>query len=76
MLDDKDINKLTLILATKKDFLDLRSDVNGLQSELKSFKTETREHLDKIEEKIDDLTKVVMSNHNKRIEVLEEKVLV
>ncbi|MFZ1019920.1 MAG: hypothetical protein WAN61_02945 [Minisyncoccia bacterium] len=66
MLDNEDIKKLTSILATKSDF-------DALKSEVKSFRNETRESLAELNEKIDDLTTVVMSNHDKRIEALEEK---
>jgi polyhydroxyalkanoate synthesis regulator phasin len=82
MLDDKDIKKLTSILATKSDFNELKSDfqelksgVEELKSEFKSFRVETRENFDKVNEKIDDLSKVVMGNIDKRIEILEEKIL-
>lgn len=68
MLDDQDIQKLSSILATKSDF-------NELRSEVKSFKAETRESLTELNQKIDDLTEVMMSNHDKRIEALEGKVL-
>ncbi len=84
MLDDKDINKLKSVfatkedfngLATRRDFLDLKSNVDGLSSELKSFKIETRESFAELNQKIDDATEVMMNNHDKRIEALEEKVL-
>lgn len=84
MLNDQDINKLKSVfatkedfngLATRKDFLDLKSDVDGLRSEIKSFKVETRESFSELNEKIDNLTDVVMENHDKRIEALEEKAL-
>ena len=67
MLDDQDIKKLSSILATK-------SDLDALKSEVKSFRTETRDSFFELNEKIDDLTEVVMGNHDKRIEALEEKV--
>ena len=67
MLNDEDIKKLSSILATK-------SDLDALKSEVKSFRTETRDSFFELNEKIDDLTEVVMGNHDKRIEALEEKV--
>ncbi len=101
MLDDKDIQKLKSVfatkedlsgfatkedlsgfatksdlssLATKSDFNELKSDIGGLRSEFTSFRVETRENFEKLNEKIDDLTEVVMGNHDKRIEALEAKV--
>lgn len=74
MLDDQDIQKLSSILTTKADFNVLKSGLDTLNSEIKSFKTETRDSFSELNEKIDDLTEVVMNNHDKRIEVLEEKV--
>jgi len=75
MLDDKNIQKLSAILATKSDLRDVKDDFDVLKSEIKSFKTETRESFTKLNEKIDDLTEVTTGNLDKRIEVLEEKVL-
>jgi predicted RNase H-like nuclease (RuvC/YqgF family) len=54
---------------------ELKSDFDGLRFEIKSFKLETRESFTKLNEKIEDLTEVVMGNIDKRVEVLEEKVL-
>lgn len=68
MLNDEDINKLKSVFGTKEDF-------NELRSELKSFKSETRDGFSELNEKIDNLTDVMMENHDKRIEVLEEKVV-
>jgi polyhydroxyalkanoate synthesis regulator phasin len=75
MLNDQDIQKLSSILATKSDVNMLRSDIDALKSEVKSFKLETRESFTELNGKMDDLTEVVMNNHDKRIEILEEKVL-
>ena len=86
MLNDEDINKLTAVLVSKKDLEDLATSMtdgfssvdkrfNNIESDLKSFKTETRDSFSELNEKIDTLTEVVMNNHDKRIETLEEKVL-
>jgi chromosome segregation ATPase len=80
---EKTIDKLAVSVANgfegaKKDLelfkLDTGIHFNNLETDLKSFKSETRERLDSIDEKLDDLSGIVM-NHDKRIEVLEEKVL-
>ncbi len=68
MLNEEDINKLKSVFGTKEEFNDFRS-------ELKSFKAETRDGFSELNEKIDNLTDVMMENHDKRIEALEEKVL-
>jgi len=51
MLDNEDIKKLSSILATKSNFNELKSDIEDLESELKSFRVETRENFDKVNEK-------------------------
>ncbi len=49
-------------------------DLEQVKTNLRDFKLETRENFDKTNGKIDDLTQVVMDNHDKRIETLETKV--
>ncbi len=70
--------KILETMATKKDLdafkLETNIHFNNLESDLKSFKDETRENFSELNEKFDDLHDTVM-NHDKRIEVLEEKVL-
>jgi len=65
-------------LATKKDLAStefrLQKQISGIETDLKSFKQETRENFDQVNEKLDDLHDTA-TNHDKRIEVLEEKVL-
>lgn len=85
MLDDKDINKLKSILATKENFESLTGSVakgfssldkrlNNVEADVKSLKIEMRDGFSGLNEKMDNLTDVVMENHDKRIEALEGKV--
>ncbi|MFZ1019698.1 MAG: hypothetical protein WAN61_01745 [Minisyncoccia bacterium] len=64
--------------GAKKDLelfkLDTNTHFNNIETDLKSFKIETRDNFKELNEKFDDLNDTVM-NHDKRIEVLEEKVL-
>jgi predicted nucleic acid-binding Zn-ribbon protein len=49
--------------------------LNNLESDLKSFKKDTQDGLNEIKERLDDQHETVMS-FDKRIEILEDKVLV
>lgn len=74
------IEKLAISVAkgfssVSKRFDGMDKRFNNLESDLHSFKIETRDNFERMNDKIDDLTEVVMSNHDKRIEALEEKVL-
>lgn len=64
--------------SAKKDLeffkLDANTHFNNLETDLKSFKNDTRNNFKELNEKFDDLNDTVM-NHDKRIEVLEEKVV-
>jgi predicted nucleic acid-binding Zn-ribbon protein len=64
-------------LETKLDTFRLETNLrfNDLESDLRSFKLETRQNFVDLNEKFDDQHDTLM-NHDKRIEVLEEKVLV
>ena len=75
--DSKKLESMIENLATSVavGFSSVDKRLNNIESDLKSFKTETRESFSELNEKIDNLTDVVMENHDKRIEVLEEKVL-
>ena len=46
--------------------------LNNIESDLKSFKVETRDSSVDPGQKIDDIGEVVVNNHDKRIEALEE----
>jgi hypothetical protein len=67
------IDKLAISVAN--GFLSMDKRFNNAEADLKSFKTETRESFSELNEKMDNLTEVVMENHDKRIEALEEKAL-
>ena len=47
---------------------------NTLESNLRDFKEETRQNFADMDGRFDDLTEVLMGNHDTRIEALEEKV--
>ena len=70
---EKTVDKLAVSVANGFSSVDKR--FNNLEASLKFFKTETGENFDKLNEKMDNLTDVVIGNHDKRIEALEEKVL-
>lgn len=70
---EKTVNRLATSVANGFSTVDKR--LNNIESDLKSLKTETRDGFYELNEKIDDLSEVVMSNHDKRIEILEDKVL-
>ncbi len=65
------------VMATKEDLtkteLKLQTQINGIESDLKSFKKDTHENFKKVNDKLDDLSDTVTS-YDKRIEVLEGKV--
>ena len=88
-MDDKEeknnitIDDLAVMVANgfesaKKDLelfkLDANTHFNNLETDLKSFKIETRDNFKELNEKFDDLSDTV-TNHDKRIETLEEKAL-
>lgn len=77
MATKKALEALETKMATKEDLnifkLETNIHFNNLESDLKSFKNETRDRFDKLDEKFDDLNDTVM-NHDKRIETLEVKV--
>ena len=88
-MDDKEekknitIDDLAIMVANgfenaKKDLelfkLDSSTHFNNLETDLKSFKNDTKERLDKIDDRLEDIDDTV-SGFDKRIEVLEEKVL-
>ncbi|MFA7285770.1 MAG: hypothetical protein WC011_02905 [Candidatus Paceibacterota bacterium] len=54
--------------------LETNTHFNNLETDLKSFKIETRENFKELNEKFDDMSDTV-NNHDRRIEILEEKVL-
>ena len=64
-------------MATKKEVsegnLSLQNQINSLSSELKSFKKETRENFEIVNDKLDDITDT-NNSYDKRIEKLENKV--
>jgi septal ring factor EnvC (AmiA/AmiB activator) len=60
-------------LATKKDFASLQIQLNNVETDLKSFKNDTKEEFKKVHEKLDDLTDT-HKNFDERIEKLETKV--
>ncbi|MEK7564225.1 MAG: hypothetical protein AAB510_01475 [Patescibacteria group bacterium] len=74
----KGFSKIEEKMATKTELeafkLEANIHFNNLETDLKSFKNETRDNFKELNEKFDDLSDTVM-NHNKRIEALEEKVL-
>lgn len=80
MLDEKDIKKLTKILATKKD-IDDRFD-NFASMVQKGFeKTSTKEQVGHLELRIDKVEKglatirdLIIENHRKRIEKIETEI--
>ncbi|MFZ1019377.1 MAG: hypothetical protein WAN61_00090 [Minisyncoccia bacterium] len=63
-------------MATKEDLLDLKlelkTDIYELRTEIKGFKKDTTDSIEKIEEDVADLTDTVM-HQDKRIERLENK---
>ena len=77
-IDDLAIMVANGFESAKKDLelfkLDTNIHFNNLETDLKSFKNETRENFSELNEKFDDLHDTVM-NDDKRIEILEEKVL-
>ncbi len=61
-----------LKLDAKKDIFKIQTSINSIETNLKSFKKDTGEILDTIEDKLEDLSDTVMS-YDKRIETLEIK---
>ena len=63
--------------VTKNDLakveLNLQTQINGIESDLKSFKQETKENFEEVNEKLEDILDT-NTNFDKRIEKLEEKV--
>jgi len=66
-------------MATKEDItnLDLRltTEIQDLRMDFKSFKKDTQNNFDEVNEKLDDSSDTA-TNYDKRIEILENKVLV
>jgi len=67
------IDKLAISVAN--GFFGIDKKFNNVEADIKSLKTEMRDGFSELKEKMDDLSEVVMENHDKRIEALEEKVL-
>jgi hypothetical protein len=61
--------------ATKEDFISLQIQVSDIQSDVKSFKTDTEHRFNRVDEKLDGLLDTDRS-FDKRIERLESKVFV
>ena len=78
-----------LAISTAKGFVGVKKDINDVESslskkieqvstDLKSFKTETRERFDTLEKKVDGIDEnvnAIITDYHPRIKVLEEKVL-
>ncbi len=81
MIDDNKklenmIDKLAISVAN--GFLSIDKRFNNVEEDIKSFKMETGEHLDGIEEKLGEVNEnveAIINDYHTRIEVLEEKVL-
>ena len=54
--------------------LETNTHFNNLETDLKSFKSETGENFQELNEKFDDISDTV-NNYDRRVEILEEKVL-
>ena len=68
-------NNLSTFKNEFDDFkLETTTHFNDLHTELKSFKLDTNEIFDTLNEKVDDVSDTVML-HDKRIEILESKAL-
>jgi len=76
MLDERDIQKLIEVFATKEDIKDLKQDINGLREAVQSLVVS----VDKLVKAIDDLkTEYVsitaqLARHEKWIRQLAEKL--
>jgi uncharacterized protein YlxW (UPF0749 family) len=76
MIDDKDIQKMIEVFATKEDIKELRQDVAGLQEAVQSLITS----VDKLAKAVDDLrTEYVaitsqMDRHEKWIKQMADKL--
>ena len=70
------IDKLATSVAN--GFLSIDKRLNNTEADIKSFKAENREHLNKIEEKLGEVNEnveAVIKDYHPRIEALEEKVV-
>ena len=70
---NRSFSKVEEKMATKEDILALQLDINGLRSDLKSFKNETNESVENIKKdvlELEDTDKL----YDKRLENLENKV--
>ncbi len=68
-------NDLALMMAKRFDGLD--KEVSQISSDLKSFKTETRERFDTLEGKVDGIDEnvnAIITDYHPRIKSLEQKV--
>ena len=76
MLDDKDINKLTSVLASKKDVEEIKSDLSDLKELVQGLIVAS----DSIAKSIADLTleyaaiSIQLSRHDRWIKQIAEKV--
>ncbi len=60
-------------MATKEELSKLQIQVSNIEIDLKSFKKETRENFEIVNDKLDDITDT-NNSYDKRIEKLENKV--
>jgi len=78
--DNKKLENMIDKLATSvaNGFLSIDKRLNNTEADIKSFKAENREHLNKIEEKLGEVNEnveAVIKDYHPRIEALEEKVV-
>lgn len=74
----KGFSKIEEKMATKVELESFKLETNihfiNIETDLKSFKNDTTDRFDSIDEKLEDISDTAMS-YDKRIEILEEKVL-